>query len=356
MRTATAELPVDRMRSFAVDKDRAPRQQPKAKDASRAKREKTPEAEPKSDVLIPTIFHEPWWLDKATEGECQQVEVELGGVPVGRLPYIKFRENGLTSIGMPTLTHFLGPAIDYGSGNSTTRQLRGLSIVGDLVRALPKVSGGIWIKLHAGMTDTIAFQEAGFHTDVQVTAEVAPDAEDALWGRMRDKTRNVIRRAQERFTIAEEGDSDRFLAFYLDNLGRRGLKNTYHMPSVKAVIDECIQRNRGKVRIALDENGACNSAIFTVWDRRAQYYLMSTRSHDAGNGATSMLLWDAIKSAAENNLVFDFDGARHSADAKFFAGFGGAFRPRYWVWKSSLACRALALLGTLLKRGAKDED
>ncbi|HEX4505420.1 MAG TPA: GNAT family N-acetyltransferase [Alphaproteobacteria bacterium] len=355
MRTATAELPID-LRSFVLDKDRGSRQQPNAKDAPKAKREKAPKAEPNSDALIPTIFHEPWWLEKATDGQCQQVEVELGGVPVGRMPYIKFRENGLTSIGMPTLTHFLGPAIDHGPGNSTTRQLRGLSIVGDLLAALPKVSGGVWIKLHAGITDTIAFQEAGFRTDVQFTTEIAPDAEDVLWSRMRDKTRNVIRRAQERFTIAEESDPDRFLAFYLDNLRQRGLKNTYHMPSVKAVLTECIRRGRGKIRVALDESGSYNSAIFTVSDRRAQYYLMSTRSHDAGNGATSMLLWDGIKNAAENNLVFDFDGARHGADAKFFAGFGGTFRPRYWVWKSSLACRALGLLSTLIKRGAKSED
>jgi hypothetical protein len=341
------------MRSRTAEEHRPSRQQPKAKEASAAKPEKAAKAEAKSDVLTPTIFHEPWWLDSATGGQCQQVEVALGGVPVGRMPYIKFRENGLTSIGMPTLTHFLGPAIDFGSGNGTTRQLRGLSIVGDLLAALPKVSGGVWIKLHAGITDTIAFQEAGFRTDVQFTTEIAADAEDALWSRMRDKTRNVIRRAQERFTIAEESDPERFLAFYLDNLEQRGLKNTYHMPSVKAVLAECIRRGRGKIRVALDEGGAYNSAIVTVWDRRAQYYLMSTRSHDAGNGATSMLLWDAIKSAAENDLVFDFDGARHGADAKFFAGFGGTFRPRYWVWKSSMASRALGLLNGLIRRGTK---
>ena len=86
-----------------------------------------------------------------------------------------------------------------------------------------------------------------------------------------------------------------------------------------------------------------NSAIFTVWDHKTHYYLMSTRSSEAGNGATSMLLWDGIKSAAENNLVFDFDEARHGADARFFAGFGGVFRPRYWVWRSSPMHRAVEL-------------
>jgi hypothetical protein len=314
------------------------------------KDEKPAKPETTSDVMIPTIFHESWWLDKATAGRYRQVEVSLGGVTVGRLPYLEFREAGLTSIGMPTLTHFLGPAIDLGPGNSTTRQLRGLSIAGDLVAALPKVSGGVWFKLHAGVTDTLAFQEAGFRTDVQFTTEIAPDTEDVLWSRMRDKTRNVIRRAQERFTIEEDSDPDRFLAFYANNLRQRGLSNSYDMPCVRSVMEECIRRRQGKLRVALDDHGTYNSAIFTVWDRDTQYYLMSTRSSDAGNGATSMLLWDAIKDAARNNLTFDFDGARHGADAKFFAGFGGTFRPRYWVWRSSVAHRAVGLVSSLLRR------
>ena len=307
-----------------------------------------PEAAP--DVLVPTIFHESWWLDKATAGRYRQVEASLGGVTVGRLPYVEFREAGLTCIGMPTLTHFLGPAIDYGPGNSTTRQLRGLSIVGDLIAALPQVSGGAWLKLHGGVTDTLAFQEAGFRTDVQFTTEIAPDDEAVLWSRMRDKTRNVIRRAQERFTIEEDSDPGRFLAFYVNNLRLRGLRNSYDMACVKSVIEECIRRRQGRIRVALDNHGGYNSAIFTVWDRKTHYYLMSTRASDAGNGATSMLLWDAIKSAAENNLVFDFDGARHGADARFFAGFGGVFRPRYWVWRSSPMHRAVGLLTSLFKR------
>jgi len=352
LRTATAKFPPDQVLRSTADRDRTTREQPRINAAPLAKAEKPAKPKTASEDLTPTVFHEPWWLDKATEGRYEQVEVSLGGTTVGRLPYLRFHEMGLTSIGMPTLTHFLGPAIDYGPGNATTRQLRGLSIAGDLLAALPKVSGGVWIKLHAGITDTIAFQEAGFRTDVQFTTEIAPDAEDALWGRMRDKTRNVIRRAQERFMIAEESDPEQFLAFYLDNLRQRKLKNTYHLPSVTAVMAECIGRGQGKIRVALDEKGGFNSAIFTVWDRKAQYYLMSTRSSDAGNGATSMLLWDAIKSAAERNLVFDFDGARHGADAKFFAGFGGTFRPRYWVWRSSRALRILGVLNSLLKRRA----
>ena len=332
--------------------ERALQEQRGTGDKLPARTVKHPKPEPSADALTPTIFHEDWWLDKATDGQYRQAEAQLGGVTVGRLPYLETRSTGLTAIGMPTLTHFLGPAVDYGSGNSTTRQLRGLSITGDLIAALPKASS-VWFKLHGGVTDTIAFQEAGFRSDVQFTTEIAPDTEEVLWSRMRDKTRNVIRRAQERFTIEEESDPDRFLSFYVHNLRQRGLKNDYDVRSVKSVMEESIRRRKGRILVALDDRGGYNSAIFTVWDEKAKYYLMSTRSSDAGNGATSMLLWDAIKDAAKSGIAFDFDGARHGADARFFVAFGGTFQPRYWVWRSSWTSRAVDLITTAVKRRLK---
>jgi hypothetical protein len=302
-----------------------------------------------SEVLVPTIFHEPWWLDKATSGQYRQVESLSGGIAVGRLPFVDARVAGMTAIGMPTLTHFLGPAVDYGSGNPTTRLLRGLSITAELIAALPP-SSQAWFKLHRGITDTVAFQEAGFRTDVQFTCEISPDAEDVLWQRMRDKTRNVIRRAEEQLTVGEEQDPERFLAFYVNNLRQRGQKNTYDLVKVRNVLEECIRRGKGKITVALNSRGDYNSAVVTVADQSAKYYLMSTRTSDAGNGATSLLLWDAIKDAAKDSLVFDFDGARHSADARFFAGFGGTLQPRYWVWRSSLTFRAIGFLSAIIKR------
>ena len=115
---------------------------------------------------------------------------------------------GMSSIEMPPLTHFLGPALDLGSGGRTTRQLRAFSITRELIRALPP-SASVWLKLHGGITDTVAFQEMGFTTNVQFTNEIAPAPSENLWRAMRDKTRNVIRRAGEQLKLVEEQDPER---------------------------------------------------------------------------------------------------------------------------------------------------
>jgi hypothetical protein len=284
----------------------------------------------------PTIFHEPWWLSAASRGTYQEVLEESGGKLVGRLPFVVSKKYGTTTIDMPMLTHFLGPALDPGMGTGANRLLRSIAITRKLIDGLPSASS-IRFKLHRGITDTIAFEASGFRTEAQFTAEIAPDSEDALWRQMRDKTRNVIRRAQEQFTITDEFCPESFIRFYEENLCRRGLKNYYDSSLALTLIAECVRRGAGRVLVALNDHSEIVSGIFVIWDSSAEYYLLSTRGSEAGNGAVSLLIWTAIKHAAQNGIVFDFDGARGLTDSSFYCGFGGKVVPRYWVSRNSFS-------------------
>src|SRR5579863_1147806 len=155
--------------------------------------------EARINPLAPTIFHEDWWLEAATGGQFEVAEVAAGGRIVGRLPFHKTKRFGLTLIRMPELTYFLGPAIDEGEGSPNTRFLKRLHITRELLERLPRASWQ-YVKCHSGVTEVIAFQGLGFRTYVQFTHELAPQAMSFLWEQMRNKTRNVIRRAEERFS------------------------------------------------------------------------------------------------------------------------------------------------------------
>lgn len=73
------------------------------------------------DPLTPTIFHEDWWLDAATGGNFDVAEVTVSGRKVGRLPFHVRSRLGLRIMNMPSLTYFLGPAIDDGEGSPNNR-------------------------------------------------------------------------------------------------------------------------------------------------------------------------------------------------------------------------------------------
>jgi hypothetical protein len=307
-----------------------------------------------SPLQAPTVFHEPWWLEAATAGRFKEVIThDTNGAITGRLPYLRVRkQNGQSAIVMPTLTHMLGPALcEELVGASTVHLTKRLAVIRDLITQLPR-SSHVSILLHGGVTDTLAFQELGYSTSVAFTVEISPAPADRLWRQMRDKTRNVIRRAQENLQAAELHDVEAFIRFYEDNLRSRGLRNYYDRSYCKRVIAECLTRGAGRILVAYDRTGAYHSAIFTAWDQKMEYFLMSTRRMSSGNGAVSLLVWRALSRASEAGLGFDLDGIIPGSNTLLLTGFGGEVKPRYIVSKSTMIYEISRYIKGLMPRGA----
>ena len=316
-----ADLP-SRVAPARRERDDAP---PPGKPAARG----TLPGVPAPDPMVPTIFHEPWWLAAMAGDRLEEVTVAAGGRMVGRFPFVVVRSfGGRTSCEMPPLTHFLGPAVDEGAGSSCNRALKRSQIIRELLEQMPR-TGGFHQRMHRGIPDTMVFAEQGYRTPVQFTFEVAPAPEAVLWKNMRDKTRNVIRRAREGYEVVELDDPERFVALYRDNILARGGRFYYRRDDVARLCAEALARGCGRVVAARGANGALAAAIFHVWDAGSAYYLLSTRDAGSDNAAASLLVWDAIRHAAARGLVFDFDGVASHGSRVFFTGFGGEIRPRY---------------------------
>src|SRR5216684_5954936 len=272
---------------------------------------------PGYDPLAPTIFHEEWWLDAATGGNFDVAEANAGGRVIGRLPFHMTKRFGLKMIRIPGLTYFLGPAIDEGEGSSNTRFLKRLEITRELIEKLPPAPWQ-YVKCHGGVTDVIAFQELGFRTYVQFTHEIAPGPVEDLWQQMRNKTRNVVRRADERLSIRELTDPLEFAHLYERNLALRGLDNGIDSTVCRKIVSASLERQRGRILAAHDKDNQIVAANFCVWDEVSSFYLLSTRGANSGNGASSLLLWEAIKDSARRRLVFDFAGLGGKGSVLFY--------------------------------------
>jgi hypothetical protein len=294
-----------------------------------------------SNLLIPTIFHESWWLDAATDGNFSIVEVSSGNKTVGRLPFAMSSRCGLRGIWTPPLTHFLGPGIDEGNGNSISRFLRRIEITRQLIERLPKSSWQCF-RCHRGMTDVIAFQEESFKTYAQFTHEIEPGPADCLWQQMRDKTRNVIRKAEEQLKVKELFDPEEFVAIYKKHLSSRRVHNTLDMAAANRVVRASLEHQHGRVLGAVNAQGEIVAANFCAWDSNASYYVACTRSETAGNGAISLLVWEAIQHAAKNGLVFDFSGLGTRGSILHYAGFGAAIGTRFVAVRASLIGKVVA--------------
>ena len=309
---------------------------------------------PLFDPTAPTIFHQDWWLDAVTGGDYAQAVVNSGGSRIAAFPYVlQPVAFGHVVCGMPVLTHFLGPAIDDGRGAACNRILRRAEITRELLAQIPSTSG-FWQVMHRGTSDTLVYQDLGFTTAVRFTFDVMPAEVATLWGNMRDKTRNVIRRAEEQFRVNEWRDAGAFAAHYVDNRQRAGSHSHYGTALIERVCQSAMSRGQGRIVAAEAADGTPMAAIFYVWDSQAAYYLMTTRRPDAHNGAVSLLLWDAMREVAARRLVFDFEGVVTSGSALFFTGFGGVVSPRYVVSRFSLGHRLAGRLSNPWRRRAGD--
>lgn len=305
----------------------------------------------KADPLVPTIFHEPWWLKAATSGGYEEVEVTDGQRVVGRFSYSVGRLVGRKISVLPTLTHVLGPAIREVSGSANAKFLQRYAVTRDLIAKLPHLHR-FRQKLHRGYPEILSFQSCGFRTGVQFTFEIQPQGELETWNKLRNKTRNVIRRAQEELVSSEMNDSEEFLRFYEANLVACGKQMLINRSECAAVCVAALERNAGKILCVRDTSGGLVAAIFVVWDHEAAYYLMSTRTANSPNGAISLLIWTALGLCRERGILFDFDGIANEGSILLYVGFGGEPKPRYIVTRETTrilfadsARRVVGLLG-----------
>jgi hypothetical protein len=282
------------------------------------------------DPLVPTIFHEHWWLDTATRGTYGITEVSESGRVVGRMPYFLKSSLGMIKGIMPPLTHFLGPAVIEGEGSPDTRFLKQLEITRELIRKLPPASGYI-MKCHRGVKDTLAFQRENFMTSVQFTHEIHPRPVPDIWKGMQHRRRSVITRAQKVLTPVEIRDPQVLIGFMQKNLNAYGIECNYSMEVCGKLIALSLEKQCGRILAARDPEGKLASAVFCVWDSTAYYLFITARCPSTYRGSLTLLVWEAMRDAAERNLIFDMDGVSSDESVAFFTGFGATVVPRYIV-------------------------
>jgi Acetyltransferase (GNAT) domain len=293
------------------------------------RREARPKREPTPTPAL-SIFHEPWWLDIATEGRWDEVKVERGGQILGRMPFFVRQRPWPTSV-MPPLTRTLGPSIATRNSNASVDFRNRLSVADELIDQLPDFVHFIHA-LDPRLEEAIAFVQRGYRVTTGYTFWIERGrTEEEVWAGLRDKTRNLIRRASEQLVVRPVDDARLFCEFYTRNLGAKDLDNVYGPQLMMRLVDAALERGSGSVLGAFDRDGALSAMIVLVWDGHAAYYLLSTREQQAHNGAVSLLLWEAIKMAIGKGLVFDFDGFASDNSLSFITGFGGTVKPRFVV-------------------------
>jgi hypothetical protein len=268
-----------------------------------------------------SLFQEQWWIDAASLGRSDQVEVAWDGKVVGRLFFVERRHHGLRHLEMPAYTRTLGPIFDLPPSKPFKRGQNIRRITQELVGKLPR-HDYFYQVLQPCDESAFAFSLAGFHVGQRFTFRSSHDQSlETRWDLIDQKTRNLIRTASTRFELVETKDFDRFVMLCRQEFS--GRHNHHNVDVLAAIFAACLQRDCARVLLALRGDGSAAAAVVLVWGTDTAYFWVSARDRSAPiGGANALLLWKSIEIAQGRGMHLDLDGYNSVAGAKFLAGFG----------------------------------
>jgi hypothetical protein len=284
--------------------------------------------------LAPTIFHESWWLEIATEGRYSVAEVSENGKVVGQLPYFLRKKMGLSILGLPPLTQFLGPAIVKPAKNSMQR----FYITKELISKLPPTSV-CYIKCHRDVQDIIAFQSAGFRSSVQFTHEIYPQPEDVIWKNVNHKGRRMIRRGGELLAfpqamIRQPSSNSTVRA------SRPRVKPTGWIPLYAQGLYRRASSVIGGAYMRLRIKRATGQRAYSVRGTRWQATISWPPVIPKAIGAPQAF-WCGKRLPTPRSLIFVFDGFANEGGARFAYNFTSNVTPRYIATRDSAPVRVI---------------
>jgi hypothetical protein len=284
------------------------------------------------------IFSKGWWLDAVCgEDNWDVVLVEKGGHIVASMPYYNKKKAFFNLITMPKLTQTMGPYIKYPENQKYSAKLScEKKIIKELISQLPGYDY-FSQNFHYYFTNWLPFYWQGFEQTTRYTYVLDKLSDlDILWKNMKENIRTDIRKAKELVRIDSDTNINDFFSLHKKTFARQNMAVPYTQDFVKQLDEICHKNSCRKIFIARDGHGNEHAAVYIIWDNQSAYYLMGGGDHKLRNsGATSLLMWEAIKFAATVTKRFDFEGSMIQPIEKFFSAFGANQTPYLHIQKTN---------------------
>jgi len=308
------------------------------------------------ETSIP-LFSQAWWLDAVAGDAWEAVLGYRGGQVVGALPYVVRRRLGFTVLTQPKLTQNLGPWVRPGNMSYPKTLAYEKDVLGALADGLPHYHQYVqnW---HCDRGNWLPFHWRGFTQTTRYTYRLQGlGDEEALWGRLKQNIRGDIRKARDRYqlTIRTARDLDEFLVLNRLTFERQGRGLPYSPGLVARIEEAAAARSARDCLIAVDSEGQCHAGVYIVRQGDAAYYLMGGGNPALRNsGATSLVLWEAIRNQPGSVEIFDFEGSMVEPIERFFRAFGAKQTPYFLVTKTnSRLMNAASCIRQVLGKNAK---
>ena len=289
-----------------------------------------------------SIFQENWWLNAVAPDSWKVIEIYQNQQTKARFPYVLKNYRGLVFLYMPPLTQTLGPWIAPSQASYPKQLAQQKELIESIIAQLPKYDF-FRQNFHYSINNWLPFYWNGFSQSTRYTY-ILKDIEniEKIWINFQGNIRREIKKARKKVSVRDDLDIDSFFEINALSFKRQGISLPYSRQFIHNLDNACVQQNKRRIFCAEDAKGNLHAAIYVVWDERSAYYLMGGANPDLrSSGATSLLMWEAIKFASTVTHQFDFEGSMVKSIERFFRGFGARQIPYFQITNMSKKGRLL---------------
>jgi hypothetical protein len=292
-----------------------------------------------------SLFEEDYWLDGVAPGAWDEVVIERDGRVIGRLPYVVKRRYGVSAISTPWYTPWLGPWIRPSGAKGMNELGHQHQVLAGLIEKLPKCQR-VFVPCAPEVGNLMGFHWAGFDLRLLYTYRFNDLSDiDAIWKGMKDKTRNICRKAEKQTVVNAERPLSDVMTILDKTYRRQGLDLSQSYETLERIESAMRPRNQRTLCVAEDAQGRIHGFAYIVFDSRHSFYVAGGGDPELrDSGAQALCVWSAIKEAARHSKVFDFEGSMNPTIESFVRSFGGQLTPRYLAKRTSPGLQAGEIL------------
>lgn len=279
------------------------------------------------------IFLKKWWLDVVAKDKWFYLFVAKNDM-IAVWPIVESKKLFLRISKMPPLTQYLGPYFIVNSNSKPS-----LSSTIEMYRILLNRLNHINIfkqRLNLTVKNLLPFLWQGFNMSIRYTYRINTKESDlnTILLKMSSTRRRKIKKGMNLLLIEKGEVDEKFIRLIKKTFYRKGNRAPSSIELLKEVYKASLKYDAGIIINALEPKNKeiCGTSFF-IKDNFSVYYLIGAYDErvDTNGLASSLLLWEGIKIAKENDLIFDFEGSILEGVEYFFRSFGGDLVPYYEV-------------------------
>lgn len=269
------------------------------------------------------ICMNPWWLDAVCAGKEWDVlfaEDEEGNI-LGAMPYLLCKRAWFKFITMPQMSQTGGIWV---TAEITADKWKTAEVCRRITEQLNQMGLSYYYQQYLpGSLCVDAMRALGFKTKERVTYRLEDLSN--LDKVIASFSKNKRRQLQKALSLHADHnmEAEDFFRFHTQCLQSRKRKMSYSREFFLVLERKARRLGQCEILSICNADGKPYAAAFLVWDSNYMYYLIPTFDPAFNDsGASALLVLEALKSARDKHVLFDFEGSMNKGIAKHYQQFG----------------------------------